>query len=319
MSKLKVRRSAKKRQKGHLSSMDRLRQKYLRFRIISISGIAVLVLGLFVLIYSNYDYLLFKTLIAHNYIHTYTLDEMFEEHLDFVPTRHGRYFDNLVISIVTNEIGDEYTYLYTPAQKALHERRVQERAAGAEFYEIAPGVGYLNLPNISPYIEDFVFDRRQEISGYSNLILDLRNNNGGELAVSQAIAGLFLERRATIGFDRARMDFWPLSRERRSKGAQFFEFENIIILQNHRTASAAESLIAALQANLDNVTTVGSATFGKAVGQVTLPLRRSFALRGTVILIETPDGTSIHNVGIVPDIEYADGDGILDFALSLMN
>ncbi|MDR2168468.1 MAG: S41 family peptidase [Clostridiales bacterium] len=322
MSGLKWRNLKKRRQKPNLSVMDKLRRKYLRFKIVSLSIIAVLAVGLFVLIYTNYDYLIFKTLIAGNYIHTDTLDEMFTEHLGFVPARYGSHFDNLVISIVTGEIrrvgGDVYTYMYTPTERIEHEERVFRRAQEAEFRELTPYVAYLRLPNISPFVEDFVFENRREIAEFDNLILDLRGNGGGELAVSQAIAGLFLERRQTVGFEQARMDFWPFSRERRARGAQFFEFENIVILQDGRTASAAESLIAALSGNLDNVTTVGDLTFGKAIGQVTVPLRRGFAVRATVILIETPDRESIHNTGLSPDIGFGEGDPV-EFALSLLN
>jgi hypothetical protein len=311
----------KKKQKPLLSAMESLRRKYLRFRIAALSVMAVLVFGLATLIITNYDYLIFKTLIAGNYIHTETLDEMFTEHLGFVPDRYGSHFDNLVISIVTAEIrrvgGDPFTYMYTPGERAAHEERVYQRALMSEFREIAPGVAYVFLPNISPYVQDFVFDHRDEIAEFDNLILDLRGNNGGELAVSTAIAGLFLERRTIVGSEQARMDFWPFSRYRRARGAQFFDFENIIILQNNGTASAAEALIAGLSYNLDNITTVGETTNGKAIGQVTIPLRRGFAVRATVLLIQTPDGESIHNIGIVPDFEFIEGD-IVDFALNLL-
>ncbi|MCL2168908.1 MAG: S41 family peptidase [Defluviitaleaceae bacterium] len=306
-------------QKPILSPMDTLRRKYTRFKIWTLSVIGVLVIGLGMLVYTHYDYIVFRMLIAGNYIHTNVLDEMFEEHIGFVPDRYGSHFDNLVISIVTREIrrasDDRYTFMYTPRQREAHEARIAERAARVDFREIAPNVGILTMHNISPYVQNFVHNNRHEINSFDNLIIDLRGNNGGELSSMQAIAGMFLPRRATVGFDNARLGIF--SRERRASGAQFFEFEQIVILQDESTASAAESLIAALSANLDNVTTIGLDTFGKAVGQVLVPLRRGFAVNATVITIKTPGGGSINNVGIAPDIVFEDGD-IVQFALSIL-
>ena len=304
--------------KPYLSAIEQVRRSYRRFKIFSLSVIALLFGGLFAVVYANFDYLLFKNLIAHHYIHTDTLDAMFMNHLGFVPENYSRNFDNLVISIVTREIrqtgGDGFTYQYTPQQHIAQRERVRTRAAAADVFEAAPGVGYLFLPNISPYVRDFVFDNRDEINRFDSLILDLRGNTGGVLDDFQAIAGLFLERGVTVGRETAR--WGPFSTHRRSRGSQFFEFENIIILQNERTASAAEGLIMALAENLDNVTTVGAMTYGKGIGQVTLPLRGGFAVRATVILIETPSGFTVHGVGIAPDIEHV-GEDIMELAISL--
>jgi len=315
----------KKNRKSYLSSIDRVRRSYLRFKIISLTAIALLVVGLTTLVYQNYDYLLFKNLIAHHYIHTDTLDELFAAH-GITPDSYIRNFDNLVISIVTQQIrmidGDVYTYQYTPAMRVQHIERVRTRAATAEFFEIAPGVGYLYLPNISPYVRDFVLDNQEEINQFDNLILDLRGNGGGVLDDFQAIAELFLARGDIIGFEAARwylFNWNVFGNQRTSRNDRFFEFDSIKILQDHRTASASEGLIMALKENLDNVTTIGALTYGKGIGQATLPLRGGFAVRATVILIETPTRETVHNVGITPDIEYETyGGAIVDFAVSLI-
>ena len=313
----------KKRIKPYSTSTDRLKKSYLRFRIISLAVIALLLGCLIALVYTNYDYLLFKNLIAHHYIHTDTLDELFAAH-GIETDNHARNFDNLVIAIVTQHIrhvgNDPYTYQYNPVQRIEHVERVRTRAAGAEFFEIAPGVGYLFLPNISPYVRDFVMTNRNEINQFDHLIMDLRNNNGGTLDDFQAIADLFLDSGMTIGRERARWYLfgWNVfSTHRRSRGARFFDFDSIKILQNHNTASAAEGLIMALKENLDNVTTIGTLSYGKGIGQATLPLRGGFAVRATVILIETPLGNTVHGVGITPDIEHGN-EGIVEFALALI-
>ena len=316
----------KRRKKPYLSSIDRIRQCYLRFKIISLAAITLLLGILSVLIYQNYDYLLFKNLIAHHYIHTDTLDELFASH-GIVPKSYIRNFDNLVISIVTQQIrltdGDIYTYQYTPEMHERHLEHVQTRAETVDFFEIAPGIGYLYLPNISAHVRDFVLDNRDKINQFDNLILDLRSNGGGVLDDFQAIAELFLPRGDIIGFETARWNLfnWNVfGNQRNSRGNQFFEFDSIKILQNERTASAAEGLIMALKENLDNVTTIGTLTYGKGIGQATLPLRGGFAVRATVILLETPSRETVHGVGITPDIEHeTDGDDIVEFAVNLIS
>lgn len=305
--------------KPYLSGAELIKKRYRRFKIISLSVIALLFGGFATVLYMNYDYLLFKQLIANHYIHTDTLDKLFMRHLGFVPENYARNFDNLVISIVTEEIrgvaGDRFTYLYTPAQHIAQREREAAEAATVEFFEVAPGVVYLYLPNISRYVRNFVNDNRQELNSFNNLILDLRGNSGGTLDDFQAIAGLFLERGVTVGRETARWNLF--STHRRSRGNLFFEFDNIVILQNGRTASAAEGLIMALTENLDNVVTIGEQTFGKGIGQVTLPLRRGFAVRATVILIETPSGQTVHDIGIVPDVEFV-GEEMLEFAITMI-
>jgi len=305
------------------SPIEQLKKKYLRFKIITLAVIVLLFGGLFAAIYTNFDLILFRNLIARHYVYTDVMEELFERHLGFVPAadEYARYFDNLMISIVTQEIrqhsGDRFTYLYTPTQHVAQQERVRVQAANAGFYEEAPGIVRLFLPNISEYVRDFVFDNRYEINSFDNLILDLRGNNGGMLDDFQAIAGLFLESGTTVGREVAR--WGPFSTHRRARGGVFFEFDNIVILQNSRTASAAEGLILALTENLDNVTTIGTQTVGKGIGQVTLPLRRGFAVRATVIVVEAPSGFEVHDIGIAPDIYFENaGEGIVEFAVGLI-
>ena len=298
----------------------KLKRRFKRLQIWAICSIAALLSALGFVVYRHYDYMLFRILIADNYIHTDALDRLFLEHLGEVPDSYSSRFDNLVISIVTRELRrvayDPYTFQYTPRQFVAHQEGVRARAAGADFYQVAPGVGYLFLPNISPYVRDFVMDNRYALNDFDSLIIDLRGNGGGELAALYDIAELFLPAGRTIGYETARHRIF--SAHIRSRGNQHFYFDNIIFLQNYRTASAAEGLIMALQENLDNITTIGTRSYGKGIGQATLPLRGGFAVQATVIIIETPSGQTVHARGITPDIYYY-GYGIIAQALYVIN
>jgi len=102
-------------------STDLKYQKLKRKYYIVTSVFALLILGNLYYIYLNYDYLVFKHLISQNYIYTDSLDKLYEKELKRdIDGRYYKYFDNLVISIVTREIrqeqNDRYTYQYLPEQ-----------------------------------------------------------------------------------------------------------------------------------------------------------------------------------------------------------
>jgi len=263
--------------------------------------------------------MIFRTLIAGNYIHTDALDALFLEHLGEIPQRYSARFDNLVISIVTREIrrmgADPYTFQLTPPQYVAHQERVRAQAELAAITQAAPGIGLLRLPNFSPFTRQFIFNNLDEINIFDYLIIDLRGNGGGELDALYDIAELFLPDGAIIGAERARHRIF--SAQIHSRGPVVLEFNHIVFIQDSRTASASEGLIAALAENLDNITTIGTLTYGKGIGQARLPLRGGFAVQATVIVIETPSGHTIHGQGLHPHIPY-DGYVTIDFVLEYL-
>ena len=190
-----------------------------------------------------------------------------------------------------------------------------EDANRAEKRPVSDDTVYLYLPNISPDVRRFVAGIRGELMRFERLILDLRGNYGGQLAEAYRIAEMFLEDGDIIGHERGRFPF--LNREIVARGGRAFEFESIIIIQNAGTASAAESLILALIANLDNVTLVGETTFGKGTAQIVLPLRDGYSIIARVLTLSGPTGESIDTAGITPNVEYAGVETMLDFVLAL--
>ncbi|MCL2853498.1 MAG: S41 family peptidase [Defluviitaleaceae bacterium] len=203
---------------------------------------------------------------------------------------------------------------YSPDEFRQVRQTFRDDAANAEARPVSDNTIYLHLPNISPYVRRFVMDNRDNIARFDRLILDLRGNYGGQLADAYRIADMFLADGDIIGHESGRLPF--LNREITAHGSRDFEFDSIIILQNSFTASAAESLILALTANLDNVTLVGETTFGKGTAQIILPLRDGYSVRTTVMTLRGPNGESIDALGIEADIRYT-GVTMLDFALAL--
>jgi len=269
------------------------------------------------LIVSNYNYMVFKIMIAGNYIFTDTLDQLYKDTLGEQNFKgYYRNFDDVVIGVVTEKIRsynqDRYTYLYTPQNYQLSKDVEKADAATAKIQELTPDTVYMILPNISDGTKDFVMSNRQTLSKYKNLVLDLRSNYGGLLADFYKMADLFTQRGEILGYEKYRIRL--LTHPVKSGGSGYLKFDKIIILQDENTASAAEGLILALKGNLENVTTIGAKSFGKGIGQVTIPLIDGFAAKATVLLVSGPGDHSIHGIGIEPDIPYT-GDDIISEAL----
>ena len=277
--------------------MHSLRRRYRFFQIGFIFFIALLGFT----VYSNYDYWVFKQLIANNYILTDVLEDVYAAHIrEENRQSFRRDFDRVVISVFTSYLNDRYTYLYSPQEHVAVREREAAIGRTASVTSLSEDTVKLFVPNLSRVARDFVLDNREELSRYPNLVLDLRGNSGGWLVDFHHIAELFVPRGAVLSIEETRISLF--SRTITSSANPYFDFENIIILQNRRTASAAEALILALQYHLPGVTTIGENTFGKGIGQVTIPLRGGYALRATTLLINGPDGSNIHITGIEPDI-----------------
>ena len=298
-----------------------MRKRYKRLFIAFLMTTILFGSALFYVVYTNYSYIAFKFLVADHYAFPETLETLFRETVGIEnPRNFRRNFDEVVIHVFIERLreidGDVHTFLYTPQRFEAMEERTAAVARETRQEEIAPDTNFLRIPNFYHITQQYIRDNRHAINEFDSIIIDLRNNGGGALRDFHGIAGLFLERNAIIGFENTRTPFF--SNTITSRGDKFFEFDQIIILQNGRTASAAEGFIMALKENLDNVTTVGTQTFGKGIGQIAFPLRRGFVANVTVLTMGTPSGGSIHKTGITPDIFY-DGDDIISFALGLIN
>ena len=149
-----------------------------------------------------------------------------------------------------------------------------------------------------------------KLKSRQNIIIDLQDNRGGDIDVMVNISSMFLPKKTVVATNQFR--WWKFVY--RSNKNQPLTYDKIIILQNKNTASASENMIAALKDNLDNVDLIGSKTFGKGIGQFTLPLKRGYAVKATILQWFTPKGGNIQGDGIDPDIEF-NGDNILQFSL----
>jgi C-terminal peptidase (prc) len=133
-----------------------------------------------------------------------------------------------------------------------------------------------------------------EQKNVKGLILDLRDNGGGDFEAALAIADLFLGQGEIVSVKDAR------GQETVHNAGPGATNLPLIVLVNKNSASASEILSGALQDN-GRAILVGEKTFGKGLVQTVYPLSDGGALKLTTQKYFTPKGTDINEIGINPD------------------
>ncbi|MDX1662729.1 MAG: S41 family peptidase, partial [Candidatus Promineifilaceae bacterium] len=162
-------------------------------------------------------------------------------------------------------------------------------------------VAYIRLADFTRNAEDQLSETLEMMLAQNpqGLILDLRDNPGGFLDQSIAVADLFLdegvvlyERSRTLGIDEVYS----------SRTGQLAEEIPLVVLVNAGSASAAEIVAGAVQ-DRERGVLIGETTFGKGSVQNLNTLSDGSELRVTIARWYTPDNVSIDQTGIIPDIE----------------
>ena len=138
-------------------------------------------------------------------------------------------------------------------------------------------------------------------SGSNRLLLDLRGNPGGYLDAAVDMASWFLPTGKVVVSENSgeKVD----AKIHRSKGYDVFNKNlKMVILVNGGSASASEILAGALK-EYGIAKLVGTRTFGKGSVQELIKLTPDTSLKVTVARWFTPNGNSISDGGLAPDIE----------------
>jgi carboxyl-terminal processing protease len=131
---------------------------------------------------------------------------------------------------------------------------------------LAPGVGYVRLAEFGEGAADQLKAAIKKLTGQgaTQIMLDLRNNPGGIVTESVAIASLFLPDETLVFRTRGRRA--AADADFRTQRDGTFRKLSLIVLVNERSASASEALAGSLQDN-DRALLTGRRTFGKALMQ----------------------------------------------------
>ena len=144
-----------------------------------------------------------------------------------------------------------------------------------------------------------------EKQGMTALILDLRNNPGGQLQAAVDIADEFLKDNKLIVYTEGRNKRIAPREEYRTKDPTTRPDYPMAVLINGGSASASEIVAGALQDH-QRATIIGQKSFGKGSVQKLFPLQASAGQSGlklTVAKYFLPSGRSIHGKGVEPDIK----------------
>lgn len=129
----------------------------------------------------------------------------------------------------------------------------------------------------------------------SVIILDLRNNHGGDFHAAIDSADLFVPPGKILASTIQRNG----QNTYKSSNAGKYLQPRILIWQDQGTASAAEVFIAALTEN-DRATSIGVQSFGKGEMQDIIELSNGSALILTTGYLVTPTGVKYHESGLEP-------------------
>ncbi len=138
-------------------------------------------------------------------------------------------------------------------------------------------------------------------TGYTKLVLDLRNNPGGYLDAAVSMASWFLPEGTVVVKEIGKTDKDVTLHKSRGPGI-FNGKIKMVVLVNKGSASASEILAGALSEH-GVATLMGTQTFGKGSVQELLKLTSDTSLKVTVAKWYTPNGISISESGLTPKVK----------------
>ncbi len=168
------------------------------------------------------------------------------------------------------------------------------------------GIAVISVSMFNDDTTDLFQSAVQEVltSDVKGIVLDLRNNPGGLLTEAINLAGFWVNG-STVVIERVQ----EAEREFASSGVAQLNGIKTVVLVNGGSASGSEILAGALQ-DYGYATIIGEQTFGKGSVQEYYELPDGSAVKITVAEWLTPNGSSINEIGITPDIivEYTSED-----------
>jgi len=151
----------------------------------------------------------------------------------------------------------------------------------------------------------------QEINGAKAVIMDLRGNPGGSIRHCTAMAAELVPLNSELVYDvehyrdSKRGNVVDVSHE---YARDYLSQEGLgvntkwVILMSRGSASCSERFTAAVKYNRPETIVIGQTSYGKGVGQIYTKTYAGGLAYITCLQTFYPDGTTFHNVGIIPDI-----------------
>ena len=158
-------------------------------------------------------------------------------------------------------------------------------------YMLDENTGYIRIKSFgeTTYSDLLISLAKLSQEGFSNLVIDLRDNTGGYLQSAVQMVNEFLPKDRLIVYTQGRKS--P-RHDYRSDGRGSYQKIPLVVLINEGSASASEIFAGAIQDN-DRGTIIGRRSFGKGLVQQQLPFADGSLIRLTVARYYTPAGRCI--------------------------
>lgn len=204
---------------------------------------------------------------------------------------------------VRGEAGTDVTLQLLRGGQAIEKTMARNAvSATATGHMLTENIGLLNL---SQFGSTTAVDCKKYLElmtnqGMDKLILDLRGNGGGYLDSALSIGSLFLPE-GTVVLKEEYKD--GTIEQHKASAGMFTNITGIVILIDKDTASASEMLTMALKEQRQDVTVVGTTSYGKGTVQTQRPFSDGSVLKYTVARWLSPNSVWINETGIKPDVE----------------
>lgn len=158
-------------------------------------------------------------------------------------------------------------------------------------YMLDDNTGYIKIKSFgeNTYPELLIALAQLSQEGFSNLVIDLRDNTGGYLQSAVQMANEFLPKNRLIVYTEGRKS--P-RQDYKSDGRGSYQNIPLIVLINETSASASEIFAGAMQDN-DRATIIGRRSFGKGLVQKQIEFPDKSMIRLTIARYYTPSGRCI--------------------------
>lgn len=223
--------------------------------------------------------------------------------------------------LIRGSVGTPVEFVVQRDGQLFTFRPVREERTVVTSKMLDDGIGYIQQYAFTINAADKMKEALQQIMSANPraIIWDLRSNGGGSMEVAQAILSQFI----------ASGDLFYV--EQKGGEREVFTVQEggtvtavpLIILVGEHTYSAAETAALTVQeANRGII--IGETTYGKGTVQTTIPIAEDMLVQMTIGYWFSPQGQSINEHGVVPDIVVADDpttevDEVLQAAVMTIN
>lgn len=211
---------------------------------------------------------------------------------------------DVAVSKIRGEVGTTVKLVVQGGSEVREVSITREEITAPEIeVKVVDGVGVVSLSRFSQQSGSKLRAAFEDLQkqGVEKYILDLRGNGGGYLDAGVEIASLWLDEGEVVVREKGKRDGED---KVSSKGGAILKGFPTVVLVDGGSASASEIVAGALQDH-ESATVVGGQTFGKGTVQQMIELSNGDMLKVTIARWHTPNGRSINDEGIKPDVEVS--------------